>query len=182
MVDLSMSAGKKVSILEFLLTIGFAILALIYLMLTATSHDLLWFWPKFNNVPVQMTIRCYGQERKLEGTSEEAQAITMLVNEQLSGNKRFDTLNLSTPTYDYYQNDPGVMTLKLDYSSPVRIHLPNVYFTNITSLLIPLEGRYANTSIIFGMIYGVPTGGSLHVNSTQPIIDYLTITGLCTNP
>jgi hypothetical protein len=182
MVDSSVSAGKKVSILDFLLTIGLAIVVFIYLMLAAYSRDLLWFWPKFDEMPVLVLVRCQGQEHRLEGTSAEAQVIAWMLNEQLSGNKRFDNLNLSAPTYEYYQTDQGVITLELLYSEPVRIHLPNMYFSNITSLLVPVEGRYANNKIVFGLINGVPAGGSIHVNSTQKIVDYFAKSGLCTVP
>jgi hypothetical protein len=182
MVDTSVSAGKTVSLLDFLLTIGLVIIVFIYLMLAAYSRDLVWFWPKFDELPVQVLVRCHGQERRLEGTSAEAQEIAWMLNEQISGDKRFDNLNLTTPTYEYYLTDPGVVTLELFYSEPVRIHLPNMYFSNITSLLLPLEGRYANTRIVFGLINGVPAGGSFHVNSTQKIVDYLAESGLCTVP
>jgi hypothetical protein len=173
------SAGKKASILNFLLTIGLAIVGFIYLMLAAYSQDPLWFWPKFNALPNQITVRCYGSELKLDGTSAQAQAIALLVNEQISGDKRFDPLNLTAPTYEYYQSDPGVATIELTYAAPVRIHLPNKYFTNITSLLIPLDGRYANSAIVFGLINGKPAGGSIHVTTNQPIIDYLAGSSLC---
>jgi hypothetical protein len=182
MIVSSVSAGKKVSILDFLLTIGLVIIVFIYLMLAAYSRDLLWFWPKFDEMPIQVLVRCQGQEHKLEGTSAEAQVIAWMLNEQISGDKRFDTLNLTTPTYEYYLTDPGVVTLELLYSEPVRIHLPNIYFSNISSLLVPLEGRYANTKIVFGLINGVPAGGSFHVNSTQKIVDYIAKSGLCTVP
>jgi hypothetical protein len=118
----------------------------------------------------------------MDGTSFEAEKIVPLVNEQLSGDKRFDPLNLTPQTYEYYQNDPKAVSLYLVYAEPVRIHLPNMYFTNITALLIPLDGRYASTSIVFGLMKDVPAGGSIHVTTNQPIIDYLASSGLCPIP
>jgi len=182
MADLSVSAGKKASILDFLLTIALVIIGSLYLVVAAYSGDLKWFWPKFNSMPSQVVVLCHGHETRLEGSSVEAQALALLVNGQISGDKRFDSLNLTPPTYDYYRTDPAVVTLELVYAQPVRIHLPNMFFTNITSLLIPLEGRYADSAIIFGLIDGVPAGGSLHVQSNQPVMDHLASSGLCAIP
>lgn len=182
MADLSVSAGKKASILDFLLTIALVIVGSLYLVVAAYSGDLKWFWPKFNSMPSQVVVLCHGNVTRLEGTSHEAQALALLVNGQISGDKRFDPLNLTPATYAYYRGDPAVVTLELVYASPVRIHLPNRYFTNITSLLIPLQGRYADSSILFGLIDGVPAGGSLHLNSNQPVIDHLAGLGLCAIP
>jgi hypothetical protein len=179
---LSVSAGKKASLLDFLLTIILAIAGFLYLIMAAYSHDPLWFWPKFSDMPAQIIIRCHGSERTLERNSKEAGEIAALTNDQISGDKRFDILNLTDPTYHYYETDPGVVTLELVYSDPVRIHFPNMFFTNITSLLIPLEGRYASSSIVFGLINGVPAGGSFHMKSNQAIIDYLDRSALCNKP
>jgi hypothetical protein len=176
------SAGKKVSLLNFLFTIVLVIGGFLYLMVAAYSRDLSWFWPKFSSMPSQVLIRCYGSELNLQGNSPEVEAIARLVNGQISGDKRFDPLNLTAPTYAYYQSDPDVVTLELVYAEPIRIHLPNMYFTNITSLLIPLDGRYADSSIVFGLINDIPAGGSLHVTTNQPIRDYLADTGLCSEP
>jgi hypothetical protein len=177
--DLSVSAGKKASLLDFLLTILLTMAGFLYLVLAGYSRDPLWFWPKFNALPAQIIVQCYGNERTLEGNSKEGQEITVLVNEQVSGDKRFDPLSLSDQTFDYYQNDPGVVTLELVYVEPVRIHFPNMFFRNVTSLLIPLDGRYASSSTVFGLIDGVPAGGSFHTTSNQAIIDYLNRSALC---
>ena len=182
MYDSSASAGKKASLLNFLLTILLVVAGSLYLVLAAYSRDLLWFWPKFSAQPMQIILSCYGQKSIVEGTSEEALALRTLVNGQISGKKRFDPLNLTESTQAYYRNDPGVVTMEVVYSEPIRIHLPNMFFTNITSILIPLDGRYAHSAIVFGLIDGIPAGGSLHVGSNQPIIDYLTRAGLCFKP
>jgi hypothetical protein len=181
-VDSSVTMGKKASILDFLLTVTIVLIGSLYLTIASYSRDLLWFWPKFEVMPAQVIIQCYGSKQILEGNSQEAEEITTLVNDQISGDKRFDPLSLTIPTYEYYQNNPDVVILELVYSSPVRIHLPNMFFTNITSLIIPLEGRYASSFIIFGLIDGVPAGGSFHINSNQAIMDYLDHSALCSKP
>jgi hypothetical protein len=179
MYDPSVSPGKKASILNFLFTIAIVITSSIYLIMAAFSRDLLWFWPKFDVMPAQIIIHCFGNEERFEGNSQVTKEIVSLVNEQISGDKRFDPLNLTDPTYAYYQNDSGVVIMELVYAEPIRIHLPNMFFTNITSLLIPLNGRYANSSIVFGLIDGLPAGGSFHITSTQAIKDYLDRSSIC---
>jgi len=179
MYDPSISPGKTASLLNFLLMVALVIMGFLYLVVAGYSHDIAWFWPRFDHMPNQVIIRCYGRELQLEGTSAEAEAIALLVNAQISGDKRFDPMNLTAPTYDYYRSDPGVVTLILAYAEPIRIHLPSMYFTNITSLLIPLDGRHASSSIIFGLINGIPAGGSIHVKTNQPLIDYLAASALC---
>ena len=179
MNDSPVSSGKHASLLSFLLTIVLVMAGSVYLLKTAYSSDPLWFWPNFEEMPVQVVIQCHGRTNILEGTAPEAKNISALVNQQISGKKRFDPLSLTDATYTYYQTDPGVVTLELFYAGPVRIHMASMHFTNITSLLIPLEGRYADTATVFGLIDRRPSGGSIHMDSNQPIIEYLSGLGLC---
>ena len=48
MYDSSVSAGKKASLLNFLLTIALVVAGFLYLLVTAYSRDPLWFWSKFD--------------------------------------------------------------------------------------------------------------------------------------
>jgi hypothetical protein len=174
------SAGKHVSLWGFLLTIVLVVAGAVYLLKAAYSRDPLWFWSGFEATPSQVVIRCRDDRTIILGSaSPDTGRIASLVNQQLSGEKRFDPMSLSDATFAYYQDDPGVVTLELIYAEPVRVHLPNMYFTNITSFLIPLEGRYADTAIIFGLIDDRPAGGALHVKTNQPIVDYLADAALC---
>jgi hypothetical protein len=173
------SAGKHVSLWGFLLTIVLVVAGAVYTLKAAYSRDPLWFWSGFEAMPSQVVIRCHDRTVILGSASPDTGGIAALVNQQLSGRKRFDPMSLSDATFAYYQTDPGVVTLELIYAEPVRVHLPNMYFTNITSFLIPLEGRYADTAILFGLIDGRPAGGALHVETNQPIVDYLAGATLC---
>ena len=179
MSESAVSAGKQASLFSFVLTIGLVVAGSMYLLKTAYSRDPLWFWPTFESMPSQVMIHCHGNKILLEGSSIEAINIASMVNQQLSGKKQFDPLSLSTATHDYYKTEADVVSLELIYSEPVRVHLPTMYFTNITSLLIPLQGRYADTNIVFGLIDGHPAGGSIHINSNQAMINYLDESELC---
>jgi hypothetical protein len=171
--------GRKASILEFLLTISFAISGLVYFTIAAYTKDMLWFWSKFDSQPSLAVIRCYGEDVYLDGASEELKAITSIVNEQISGRKRWDELNLTDQTYDDYRKSSTIMLLELYYETPQRIHSTSPFFSGFTSLLIPLDGRYAETSILFALINGNPSGSSYHVESFSGVTEYLAQTGLC---
>jgi hypothetical protein len=173
------SAGKHVSLWGFLVTIALVMVGFVYLLKTAYARDPLWFWPVFEEKPTQVVVKCHGDIIILGSSVPDTQNIASLVNQQLSRKKRFDPLNLTDPTFVYYQTDPSVVTLELIYPNPVRIHQASMYFSNITSIMIPLEGRYANSATIFGLIDNHPTGGALHMQTNQPLVDYLSKTGLC---
>ncbi|HXF85087.1 MAG TPA: hypothetical protein VNK49_06830 [Anaerolineales bacterium] len=172
--------GRKASILEFFLTIFFAIVGLVYLTTAAYTRDMLWFWPLFNAQPSSALIRCYGKEIYLDGSSQELKTIAEIVNKQISGKKRWDELNLTDQTYETYRTSPNVMILELYYATPQRIHSPSPFFSGFTELLIPLDGQYADTSIFFSLVDGKPSGSSFHVESFSALTEYLSQSGLCT--
>ena len=176
------SSGKSASVLNFLITITLAILFLIYLSISAYTKDALWFYPAYNGIPSSALIRCYGEPVTLDGTSEYLSAIAKLVNEQVSGDKRWDELNLTDPTYQDYQTNTAMMVLELYYDEPQRIHSQSPFFSGFTSLLIPLDGRYSDTHIMFALRNGKPSGSSYHVVSFEPVQKYIESNGLCAKP
>lgn len=176
------SKAKSASLLEFLITIVLAVALFIYLSIAIYTKDLLWFWPVFNSQPVYALIRCYGEEVYLEGNSSDLTAIAVMVNEQLSGEKRWDVLNLTDQTHEEYQSGSRMMILELFYDEPQRLHASSLFFSGFDSILIPLDGRHADTSIVFALIEGRPSGGSFHVKSFQHVIEYLAQQNICTKP
>jgi hypothetical protein len=175
-------SGTGASILDFFFTLVLVLSGTTYLVISASARDLMWFLPKFEARPSRIEIHCYGSLIVLDGYSSLAQEIAVRLNEQVSGDRRFDSMNLSPATHAYYRNDPTVLVLELFYSGKVRIHLPNMFFNGVTSLLVPLDGRYASSAIIFGLKDQVPVGGSFHVSSNQAIKDLLAERNLCRTP
>jgi hypothetical protein len=171
--------AKSASLLEFLITITLAIAFLIYFSIASYTKDFLWFWPVFNSQPVSALIRCYGQEIYLERNPADLKAIADMVNKQLSDQKRWDELNLTDQTLEEYQSSSQMMILELFYDGPQRLHTSSPFFSSFDSLLIPLDGRYADTSIVFALISGKPGGSSYHVQSFQPVADYLAQRKIC---
>lgn len=173
------SAGKKGSVLNFLVTIALAILGFVYLSLTVYTQDALWFYPVFDSQPALGIIHCYGEEIVLQAGSEHLSNIANLVNEQISGDKRWDELNLSDQIYTTYQTSDIMMSLELTYAEPQRIHSFSPFFSNFDTLIIPLDGSHANTNTLFNLVRGKPAGGSFHVQSFVAVLNYLEDNNLC---
>ncbi len=173
------SRGKNASLWDFFITIGIAAVFFIYFTLAIYTKDALWFWPIYSAEPSFITLRCYGKEVILEGDWPETKALTTMVNEQLTGDKRWDELNLTDQTYEYYLSDPSMMLLEFHYSEPQRIHSSSMFFAGFDTLIIPLDGRYANMEIVFSLINNKPAGSSFHINSFDGVREFLKSEDLC---
>jgi hypothetical protein len=164
---------------------GMAVLLLaplIYLIIALNTGDLLWASPVFNAEPEAIVVHCFGEDVPLEPGTEDFVAVTGLVNEGLSGRKRWDSLSLSEETYQDYQSHPQMMVVELSYSSALRIHSPYKYFSRVDSIIIPLAGRHAQTKAVFGRWGDEPAAGSFHLETTAPLVEYLASQGLCEQP
>ncbi len=173
------SAGRSASVVNFLVTVFVAIAAFIYLSLTAYTKDALWFYPVYDAVPVFGVLRCYGEENLIQEDSPHLAAITALVNSQISGDKRWDELNLTDDTFEYYRKSDLMMLLELHYDEPQRIHSFSPFFSNFDTLLIPLDGRHAEKTILFSLVNGKPSGGSFHLVTYDPLLSYIEENDLC---
>jgi len=158
------------------------LLVVFYLIVAMNTGDLLWFWPVFDAQPVQIVVHCYGQDVVLEPGSEQFAQITALVNEQLSGKKRWDSLSMSQETYKTYLTSPKMMVLEMRYAEPVRVHANFKFFKRVDTFLIPLVGRHDYTYPVFGRYREMMVAGSLHVETTQPLREYIESAGICVKP
>ena len=164
---------------------GMAVLVLaplIYGIIALNTGDLLWVSPVFSAEPQAIVIHCYGNDVPLEPGTPDFVALTDLMNETLSGSKRWDPLSLSEVTYQDYRNSPQMMTLELFYASPLRVHSRYKFFSNVDAIIIPLEGRHALSMAVFGRRGELPAAGSFHVDTTAPLGEYLVEQGLCRKP
>jgi hypothetical protein len=159
------------------------ILIIAYSVIALNTGDWLWFSTKFDSRPNQIILHCYGEDVVVDPFSQGFADITRLVNENLSGSKRWDPLSLSENTYQDYQTHPKMMTLELHYPQAVRIHSSTIFFSNVDTLIIPLEGRHASVGAIFGRTQdGDPVAGSLIAENTPIIARHLSAVGLCQAP
>lgn len=179
------STGQKntPSILNIFWIVIVSVVLIAYGVISLSTRDPLWFWPKFDNKPDHIVLHCYGENMVVDPYSEGFTEITQLVNQTLSGSKRWDPLSLSDTTYQDYLTDSKMMTLELDYPRAVRVHSDTLYFSNVDTLIIPLDGRHAAKNAIFGRTNeGEPVAGSLIVEKTSTLRNYLAGIGLCESP
>ena len=158
------------------------IVPIIYFIISLNTGDLLWISPVFNSQPQTITIHCFGEDVYLEHNSSEFEAMVDLVNNSLTGRKRWDSLSISNVTYQDYQSHPQMMVVELSYSEPIRVHSRYKFYSNVDRLIIPLVGRHAQMNVVFGRRIALSAPGSFHVNTTAPIKDFLTESGLCLEP
>jgi hypothetical protein len=161
---------------------GMAIIVLvplIYLIIAMNTGDLLWASPVFNYQPQTIIIHCFGEDVYLKSGTPDFEAMTDLVNKNLSGRKRWDSITISNETYQDYQSHPQMMVVELTYPKPIRVHSRYKFFSNVDRLIIPLVGRHAETKAIFGRRLEFSTAGSFHVNDLTGIKDFLADNELC---
>lgn len=155
---------------------------LIYLLIAINTGDLLWISPVFNYQPQFIVVHCFGEDKFLEAGTPDFSALTEVVNQSLTGRKRWDSLSLSNETYLDYQSHPQMMVVELSYSNPIRVHSRYKFFSNVDRIIIPLVGRHAETHAVFGRRANFSTAGSFHVETTTPIIDHLDEHNICSEP
>ncbi len=170
------------SLLRLLGVIALVLLLSIYGLISLDTGDLLWFWPKFDTQPTGMLIHCYGQDIALQPDTVAFSRIAALVNQGLSGAKRWDPLSLSDATYQEYRTSPRMMTLELYYEPPMRIHSQYKFFSDIDTLVVPLDGRHARYKVVFGRTRGITGPGSFSLATVPLIAGYLEQEGLCVKP
>jgi hypothetical protein len=163
--------------------LGIGIFAGLLFMITAmNTGDLMWFWPNFAEVPVEIVVHCYGTDVRVKPGDPAFETVNEAVNTSLSGSKRWDGLSMSDETYQEYQTSPAVMVVELSYDPPVRIHSQYAYFKSVNKLIVPLDGRHVSTNPVFGRTRDFTNSGSYHVKSIEPIVVALQEQGICTKP
>jgi hypothetical protein len=163
------------------LIIGVVItLVLAYATISMNTGDLLWFWPRNDNLPTAIVVHCYSEDVMIEPESAHYTEITTIVNDALSGQKRWDPLSLSEVTYQEYLTHPKMMTLEVTFPRPVRIHTNTAFYSNVDMLLIPLDARHSSKDVVFGRTEaGHPAAGSLFIDSTAAVKEYLNTQEIC---
>jgi hypothetical protein len=165
--------------------VGMAVLflaPLIYGIIALNTGDLLWVSPVYNYQPQTITIYCFGGDVYLESGSADFEQMTELVNQSMTGRKRWDSLSLSDATYEDYQSHPQMMVVELTYSNPIRVHSRYKFFSNVDRIIIPLVGRHAQSNAVFGRRLNFQIPGSFRVDDMKPVKDYLAENDLCVEP
>ncbi len=177
-----MDKTKKPNILSFIATTVFVIIALTYVFIAFSTEDTLWFISTFEEEPREVFINCYGEEILFHPGTPEFDSIVTTVNAVLSEDKNWDSLSMSAETYSAYKIDSKMLVMELRYPKPVRVHSYYKYFSNLNTIVIPLDGRHASAHAIFGTINNIPSAGSLHYDRIPDIRTHIESEGICTTP
>ncbi|HEX9617178.1 MAG TPA: hypothetical protein VGA03_07150 [Anaerolineales bacterium] len=167
------------SIKNLVFTVVTVLTIAVYSIISIATGDWFWFSQKFSETPHTVVVYCFGESVEFEPGSYHFKALTEIVNEQMSGRKRWDSLSLSEATYQEYQNSPRMKVIEFYYPEPVRVHNTSKFFSSVDTLIIPLEGRHAQTNAVFGQNDGVSSAGSLHIKSTERLDQYLQNQKIC---
>ncbi len=177
-----MDKAKSPSLINLAVTALIFIAALTYGFIALSTEDPLWIIGDFEEYPESIFLNCYGQTSTLLPEDERFDELVAKVNAALSTRKNYDSLTMSELTYEEYRTGTTGMILELVYSNPIRIHSFYRFFANLDSIVIPLDGRHAITSPIFGRANGQSTAGSLHYLTLPEVRSYIETQGLCTKP
>jgi hypothetical protein len=139
-----------------------------------------------------MTVYCYGTPVEIQRGTAQFNQLATIFNESFSGYKNWDSLTMSLGSWEDYKTENAFATLVISYDQPVRVHSFYKYFSGINKLVMPLDGRHASTNPIFGVsiqrttspdgvitLTEVPGSGSFHIESKEPVIQYLNAENLC---
>ena len=177
-----MDRSKSPSLLNLGVTAVVIFGALVYGFVALSTEDLAWFISTYNEYPEEIAVNCYGQQSSLFPGDANYDELVSLINETFSGRKNYDSLTMSQDTYTYYSTSDAVMVLELIYTQKVRIHSFYKYFSNLDSIVLPLDGRHSNTNAIFGRSNGLSTAGSLHYITIPQIRTFVEANGICAKP
>lgn len=178
---LHVGTRSEPSIKNLLIIVVLVVAATFYLILSFSTGDWQWWNPRFDQTPSAIVVHCYGESISIEPGSLHFSALTKVVNQSISGQKRWDSLTMSAATYQDYQNHPQMAALELFYPETVRIHSNYKFYSNVDNIVIPLDGRHAQTNAIFGQNQGLTTAGSMHIETKEPITSYLENHKICPN-
>jgi hypothetical protein len=170
---------KDPSIRNLVIVVVIVLVLIIYAIISFTTGDWLWFSTSFRETPYAVVLHCRGETLNIDQGSFHFSRLTRIMNESMSGRKRWDSLSMSEETYHDYQSNPQMVVVEFFYREPVRVHSTYTFYSNVDNLVVPLEGRHAQTNAIFGQNDGVPTGGSLHIESKDEFKVYLQNMELC---
>ncbi len=177
-----MDKSKSPSLLGLLATVVFVIVGLVYGIVALNTQDVIWFVSSFSERPTQITINCYGNKVFIRPEDARYEGLTTKVNEILSGKKYWDGLTISDETFTEYETSSEMVIMELFYAPRVRIHSFYKYFSDLDSIILPLEGRHAKTNAVFGRRNNKNTAGSLHFDHVPQILEWIETEGICSKP
>lgn len=176
---LNIGSRSSPSVLNLVLIVIVIIAAVDYVLISLDTQDWIWFSNRFTETPNRVIVHCYGKSIPLDRGSNHFSVLTGIMNEIMSGQKRYDPLSVSLETYQDYQQSSEMVTIEFFYPAVLRVSNGNQTYSSVDNFVVPLEGRHVQAYTIYGQNEGVPMAGSLHVDSTERLKEYLRNQNIC---
>jgi hypothetical protein len=170
---------KDPSVRNLIIIVVLALVLIVYAIISFATGDWLWFSTSFRETPNAIVLHCYGESVNIEPGTFEFEKLKDIMNESMTGRKRWDQLSMSEETYQDYQTNSQMIVVEYFYPEPVRVHSTYRFYSNVDNFIIPIVGRHSQTNAVFGQANGVPAGGSLHIESTEQFKNFLNNMELC---
>ncbi len=170
---------QQPSLLDLFKTALFIVVVIVFMMISLSTGDLLWFWPVFDETPSNITVHCYGNDITLQPDTAIFSQLTTVFNKNFSSYKNWDSVSMSEISWADYKVNDQFATLVIDYPEKVRVHSIYKYFSNVDTLVVPLDGRHASSFSIFSVYNNAPGMGSFHVETIEPLIEFMNTQGVC---
>ena len=156
-----------------------AIVGISCFAIAVSTGDLLWFWPAFDGEPESILVHCEGRPRLVRPDSAAFEELSAGLNESFWGIKQWTELSMSEATWNDYVLSEKSKVLEYHYSPPESIHSYYRFFKSFDTLIVPLEGRHAQRSPVFGLKGDLIIPGSLQLESNEPLKEIIREYRLC---
>jgi hypothetical protein len=176
---LNIGSRSSPSVLNLVLIVIVIIAVADYVFISLDTDDWIWSMNRFAETPNRVIVHCYGKSINLDWGSNHLSTLAEIMNEIMSGQKRYDPLSMSLETYQDYQHSSGMMTIEFFYPAALRVNSGIQTYSSVDNIVVLLEGWHAQTNAILGQNQGVPMARSLHVDSTGRLKEYLRNENIC---
>lgn len=172
-------AKKQPSVTNLAVVLVLFIALAFYGFMAVSLGDALWFTTDFTAQPSGITVYCYGDAQPIDQEAAAFEDINALLSQSLSGYKFWGQTSMSDTTYVDYVEGSNSVVIEVSYPESVRVPSLYKFFSAIDTLVIPLEGRHADKSPVFGRNMGNTTAGALFIESNEPLKTYISNNDIC---
>lgn len=152
---------------EVLLICGLIAVAAVYFVITMTTNDPIWIWPKFEGRPSSIVVHHAGAHAEIVPGDADYDAINDELNAALSKISTYhESLGVSDDTVAEYRQ--VYTALEVHYDEPIVIHT-RFLFGRPKHLLIPLSGRHSEYNPVFGGTGDSYRPGALGLEDLEPL-------------
>ncbi len=134
---------KKIKILEPLLVMIVALVAIIYVLNFINTGDYLWFYSRpVDAHPDRIIVMDHGERQMIQAGHDDFLALSEAAHVSLSefSNTNLINLDFGERTMEFYENE-GLL-IEFYYDSPINYHA-KFRVGNPTQLMVPIDGRHA---------------------------------------